>query len=256
MQILTKILLYQSPYTVSYISVDKIIVQDKMFYKNLGLKNGDCGDTDVNENLILKPRKILKFTTTALFLKPFIFECMNSDVYRAKVVSHLTNLSGCPENGTVFLKLILEPPDSEILDYAWNDRLLKLIWTRIEIENAFSWLSTLGGAYSALGDYFDHCAEEAGRISIRQYKLSRMLGDDGLAARSTLYSALAYAQKGNLHVSRNIVRKVAEFARMTRDKRLNRMCQGVWAKLKYLRSLKHNLSCEDHGIGNGIVVKS
>lgn len=32
-----------------------------------------------------------------------------------------------------------------------------LIWTRVEIENAFSWLSTLGGAYSALGDYFEHC---------------------------------------------------------------------------------------------------
>lgn len=41
--------------------------------------------------------------------------------------------------------------------YFRNDRMLRLIWTRVEIENAFSWLSTLGGAYSALGDYFEHC---------------------------------------------------------------------------------------------------
>lgn len=38
-----------------------------------------------------------------------------------------------------------------------NTRMLHLVWTRVEIENAFSWLSTLGGAYSALGDYFEHC---------------------------------------------------------------------------------------------------
>lgn len=38
-----------------------------------------------------------------------------------------------------------------------NERMLRLIWTRVEIENAFSWLSTLGGAYSALGDYFEYC---------------------------------------------------------------------------------------------------
>lgn len=87
-------------------------------------------------------------------------------------------------------------------------------------------------------------AEEAGRISIRQYKLSQMLGDDSLAARSRLYSALSQAQKGNLHIARNIVRSVADFARVTHDKRLMRMCQGVWAKLKYLRCLKKKSTLE------------
>lgn len=65
-----------------------------------------------------------------------------------------------------------------------------------------------------------------------------MLGDDSLAARSRLYSALAFAQKGNLRVARHIVRNVAAFARQTQDKRLNRMCQGVWAKLKYLKQVQ------------------
>lgn len=65
-----------------------------------------------------------------------------------------------------------------------------------------------------------------------------MLGDDGLAARSKLYSALSYSQKGRIKLARHIVRSVADFGRITHDKRLVRMCQGVWAKLKYLRSLK------------------
>lgn len=82
-----------------------------------------------------------------------------------------------------------------------------------------------------------------------------MLGDDGLAARSRLYSALSYSQKGRLKLARHIVRNVAAFGRETRDKRLIRMCQGVWAKLKYLRELrKKAMSCgKIEGTGNGKV---
>lgn len=74
---------------------------------------------------------------------------------------------------------------------------------------------------------------------MRQYKLSKMLGDDGLAARSKLYSAIAYAQRGHLKLARHLVRHIAAFARQTHDVRLNRMCQGVWVKLKYLQGEKN-----------------
>lgn len=94
---------------------------------------------------------------------------------------------------------------------------------------------------------FSFQAEEAGRISMRQYKLSKMLGDDGLAARSKLYSALSYSQKGKIKLARHIVRNVAAFGRAAHDKRLIRMCQGVWAKLKYLRSLKKKQGDGDIG---------
>ncbi|CAH4033740.1 unnamed protein product [Pieris brassicae] len=182
-----------------------------------------------------------------LFHTPFLIiyvteECVSfseENSYLRRNINNLFELSA-NKSETSFLKLILEPPDKEILDYAWNERVSYLVWSKIEIENAFAWLSTLGGAYSALGDYFEHCAEEAGRISVRQYRLSQLLGDESLAARSKLYSALAFAQKGNLKLSRQIVRQVAAFARSTNDKRLNRMCQGVWAKLKYLRQLSQN----------------
>lgn len=64
-------------------------------------------------------------------------------------------------------------PDDFYLDKAWQ--ILTCAWftetnkffrgrrveylarERLEVESAFSWLSTLGGAFSALGDSFDHC---------------------------------------------------------------------------------------------------
>ncbi|XP_063832965.1 uncharacterized protein F58A4.6 [Ostrinia nubilalis] len=233
MQLVTSVRLYRRPYTICYVSEEGLVIPDTQCCKLLGIECG-YGDYYYDSGY----RNKLKFVATAFFLRPFVQACINSDEYRYRVLLHLHKLCGFPEDGVVFLKLILEPPDKEIIDYGWNDRMLRLIWTRVEIENAFSWLSTLGGAYSALGDYFEHCAEEAGRISIRQYKLSKMLGDEGLAARSKLYSALSYSQKGKIKLARHIVRNVAEFGRATKDKRLIRMCQGVWAKLKYLRSLK------------------
>lgn len=38
-----------------------------------------------------------------------------------------------------------------------NRRALILTWEKVEIENLMSWLSTLGGAFSALGDSFESC---------------------------------------------------------------------------------------------------
>ncbi|XP_030037876.2 uncharacterized protein LOC115453325 [Manduca sexta] len=254
MQAITKVSLYRSPYTICYISEDFFVLPDEQIYKNVGLEAGDCCEIKITDERTRK-RKYLKLCTSALFLKPFVKETARSPAFRANLLSNLNKSSGYPSSGTVFLKLVLEPPDKEIIDYAWNERILTLVWTRVEIENAFSWLSTLGGAYSALGDYFEHCAEEAGRISIRQYKLSKMLGDDGLAARSCLYSALSYSQKGDLSLARHIVRTVAKFARRTHDKRLMRMCQGVWAKLLYLKSLKGSAQGKTES-NNGMVVRT
>ncbi|CAF4802901.1 unnamed protein product [Pieris macdunnoughi] len=231
-----KVDLFHTPFLIIYVTEECVSFSEEINYLRLLSSFGDLRIAKkINTEDRKGRRKSLKFILSALYLQPFMKICANSTLFRRNI-NILYELSG-NKSETSFLKLILEPPDKEILDYAWNERVSYLVWSKIEIENAFAWLSTLGGAYSALGDYFEHCAEEAGRISVRQYRLSQMLGDESLAARSKLYSALAFAQTGNLKLSRQIVRKVAEFARSTNDKRLNRMCQGVWAKLKYLRQL-------------------
>ncbi|CAK1541797.1 unnamed protein product [Leptosia nina] len=245
MQIVTKVRLFNSPFTVCYINEDHISLP-KEHANTIGIAKAKYntipdGDHNNKEDKRSEYRRAFQIKTTALLLQPLLKACYNSHMFRRNIIRNLVQLSG-NESETILLKLKLEPPDKELIDYAWNERILYLVMSRAEIENAFAWLSTLGGAYSALGDYFEHCAEKAGRISVRQYKLSRMLGDDSLAARSKLYSALAISQKGNLKLARGIVKEVAAFARSTYDKRLNRMCQGVWAKLKYLRQFHSNIN--------------
>ncbi|XP_041972029.1 uncharacterized protein F58A4.6 [Aricia agestis] len=240
MLLLVKVNLYNSPFVLFEVFKEDLIFYDVEVLKMIGLRTNSAIielDDDTKSERIKSTKKCLKLRANGLFLQPFVKECINSEIYRCCVINRLKQCE-MNLNTRVFLKLILEPPDKEILDYAWNMRMLQLVWMKVEIDKAFSWLSTLGGAYSALGDYFENCAEEAGRISITQYKLSKMLGDESLAARSRLYSALAFSQKGKLKISRHIVREVAQFARATKDNRLNRMCQGVWAKLKYLRQLQ------------------
>jgi len=46
-----------------------------------------------------------------------------------------------------------------------NERLERLVIERRELENAMSWLSTLGGAFSALGEEILHCVSMLHELS-------------------------------------------------------------------------------------------
>lgn len=55
----------------------------------------------------------------------------------------------------VVLKAI--PVSEGVLDIAWSRRAHAITWQKVEEENLMSWLSTLGGAFSALGDSYEKC---------------------------------------------------------------------------------------------------
>lgn len=112
-QAIIKIRLYKSTFTICCICDNHFVIPDKRTYKFLNVKNGEVRDIE-----IIKGEKKFKLTTSALFLQPFVRECVNSNIYRLNVVSYLREISGNIKS-TVFLKLILEPPDKEIIDYAW-----------------------------------------------------------------------------------------------------------------------------------------
>ncbi|PSN31555.1 hypothetical protein C0J52_24999 [Blattella germanica] len=116
----------------------------------------------------------------------------------------------------------------------------RLVLERRELDTAMSWLSTLGGAFSALGEEFLHCAEIAGRISVQQFSLALRLGDPFTVSRCKLYFALSLVQRGNLSKARRIIEQqyyLAQTAPVV-DTRLVSMCLGIWAKLKYEYELK------------------
>ncbi|KOC69301.1 Uncharacterized protein F58A4.6 [Habropoda laboriosa] len=127
----------------------------------------------------------------------------------------------------------LRTPKKQFLDYKWNERIIKIVMERREADHAMSWLSTLGGAFSALGEEFYHCAEKAGQISVKQFQLALCLGDPLLVARCKLYAALSLIQQDQFKIPRKIIRNIYKFSIDHNDIRLQNMCQGIWAKLKY-----------------------
>lgn len=78
----------------------------------------------------------------------FLNELKVSQNYRKIVIRNVKLKNG--------LIIQIKPPKREILDYEWNYKILQLVFFAAEFDNIFSWMSTLGGAFSSLGDQFSH----------------------------------------------------------------------------------------------------
>ncbi|XP_070572075.1 uncharacterized protein [Ptychodera flava] len=126
-------------------------------------------------------------------------------------------------------------------DLSWSNRMVPQINVRIHLEDAFSWLSTLGGAYSSLGDTYIHCSSRAGKISLQQLYLAWSLGEPFLESRCKLFLAQSLMQRGYLRQAKKIIRQQYKFAKAAlygRDERLVTMCLGTWHRLKYFYELR------------------
>lgn len=137
------------------------------------------------------------------------------------------------------LKVRLVHKMPEWIDFKWCDRMQCLVTKRMMLGDALNWLSTLGGAYSALGDYYQHHAVQAGEISMRQMRLAMEVGDQPTVIRCHLYFGLSLMQRGQLWLSRNIIRhqyKLATLLPVT-DSQLLDVCQGLWTKLRDRKSV-------------------
>ncbi|KAH8421395.1 hypothetical protein KR009_004080 [Drosophila setifemur] len=139
------------------------------------------------------------------------------------------------EHGVQLVWLQFQPPDKDTIDYKWADMLAHTLWEHIEVEHLMSWLSTLGGGFSALGEQFERCAETAGKISLQQLNIGLRLGDPFLQARCKLYYSISLIQRGQLRLAKHLIRQQYSFARVNEEKdlRLVRMCQGIWLRLGY-----------------------
>lgn len=172
----------------------------------------------------------------AYVVSAYIVTLTNSQTYRkaalTKLLQYLAYRLLNRINSSVIL-IRLYTPKKQFLDYKWNERITQMAIERREVDHAMSWLSTLGGAFSALGEEFQHCAEMAGKISIKQFELALRVRDPFLIARCKLYTALSLIQQGQLNKPKRMVRCIYKFSINQNDIRLQNMCQGIWAKLKY-----------------------
>ncbi|EDW07459.1 uncharacterized protein F58A4.6 [Drosophila mojavensis] len=139
------------------------------------------------------------------------------------------------EHNVQLIWLSFHPPERDTIDYKWADMLAHTIWEHIEMEHLMSWLSTLGGGFSALGEQFERCAQTAGKISLQQLTIGLRVGDPFLQARCKLYYSISLIQRGQLRKAKQLIRAQYQFAKQheEHDHRLVRMCLGIWLRLRY-----------------------
>ncbi|KAI5749890.1 hypothetical protein M8J76_011173 [Diaphorina citri] len=177
-----------------------------------------------------------------LSLDGYRFSCIKkilvmSPTYRRNVIEYFANLSK-DSNWKINVKLI--EPSQHVLDYKWANMIDSKVIERRELDNSFSWMSTLGGAYSALGDYIPNFAVIAGQISVRQLELAIRLGDTPVVIRCCLYYALSLIQQKKLHQARQVIQTQYNKAKQLPidDTKLINICKGIWSRLQYEWELK------------------
>uniref|UniRef100_A0A1B6KN83 Uncharacterized protein n=1 Tax=Graphocephala atropunctata TaxID=36148 RepID=A0A1B6KN83_9HEMI len=195
----------------------------------------------------LKPHtantKVLKMDGYGLSL--FLHCLYLSHKYIELVTNHLSskysNLSMLQNKGSKIylhqseLQINLTDPDKHIMDMTWARMACKTVYELCQLQYAMSWLSTLGGAFSALGEGQERCAKTAGMISVEQLRLAVRLGDDVIIAQCKLYFSLSLIQRGQCKRAKLIIQE--QFINMKRrlvvDRKTVNMCKGIWARLKY-----------------------
>lgn len=138
-------------------------------------------------------------------------------------------------NGIIFWEL--DDKICQIIDISWCARMNYCALERQHLDYLMSWLSTLGGACSALGDYSPGFALRAQAISVKQMELALRLGDPTLIARCRLYASISLIQQNRYKMAMKIIRDVYSWAKSLPegyvDQRIIRMCQGIWSKLRH-----------------------
>jgi len=101
----------------------------------------------------------------------------------------------CPSSGnlTVYLRIDSNP---HVMDKMWGRRIQRLVRERMEVEESLAVLSTLGGAYSSLGERDSRRAVVAGNIARLQLLLSSSRGDPNLVMRCCIYQVYSLCQRG------------------------------------------------------------
>ncbi|XP_032671895.1 uncharacterized protein LOC116844472 [Odontomachus brunneus] len=209
------------------------VVRHEQITGNQQRINTSAQDEDTSDKCATRlcTRGLISYLVSA-----YIATLSNSYVYRNSALRALFRWLHVKLHDRKCVQIIfirLRMPRRQFLDYKWNERLTQMVLERQEADHTMSWLSTLGGAFSALGEEFEHCAKMAGKISVRQFELALRLDNPLLVARCRLYSALSLIQRGYFRAPRYIIKQIYKFALEEKDWRLQNMCHGIWAKLQY-----------------------
>ncbi|XP_014290269.1 uncharacterized protein F58A4.6 [Halyomorpha halys] len=195
----------------------------------------------------IKPVEKFKVIMDSYLASLFYYVIKSSVSYRTLLANLIlkkkNNHASSNKVNRILVCVSIIHPKKEMIDYKGNRMFEISCLERRELDHAMAWLSTLGGAFSALGDSIENCATIAGKISVRQLQIAIRLGDPYLAARCKLYMALSLIQKHRFKLAKTIIEAQYLFASQGPiiDYRLKSMCLGIWAKLKYERKMLKEL---------------
>ncbi|KAK0417139.1 hypothetical protein QR680_012849 [Steinernema hermaphroditum] len=143
----------------------------------------------------------------------------------------------------LIVEIRLRPNEQYDVDYSWEVRVLGYVKKMLDKEKLMWNLSTLGGALSAMGDYFHSFADKAQQVSFEQLKIAHELGDPVIMARCRLYIAHALAQKGHFDASLSIIKREYHNGEELKSDMVMNCCRGLWSKVRHLKSVS---SCHGH----------
>jgi len=164
----------------------------------------------------------------------------SSDSYRQLVTNYWTNYL---QNSTT-LYLIKCPaikPTVQLIDYTGCKLAFTCLWKIIEQDDALHWLSTLGGAFSNLGEANESFAQRAGHNAMKQLLLGSCMGDISVVAKCQLFLAHSEMQLGRMKSATMLVRRVwssckrPPLSNLAITEKLEKMCLGIWSRLRYER---------------------
>ena len=122
----------------------------------------------------------------------------------------------------------------------WSDITMAALQRHIRLGTISLWISTLGGAYSALGDHSPLHAAEAELLAIKQYRVAIALGDPSLAGRCKLFVAWSYSQRGAYAAAEMAIASLErETIHRGSDEKLLHMCAAARIKMTHLRDVAH-----------------
>ncbi|XP_050443206.1 uncharacterized protein LOC126847154 [Adelges cooleyi] len=207
---------------VLYTSVDQLPLRESVELRALQLMvPNDSQPMDMDSNCL---ECVIKSLESSIDLRRSLMRKMS-------IITSMDN-----NNITVSVQDInLIEPQKYRLQYTWCEMYEKTNLEYRELEDIMAWLSTLGGAFSSLGDKTEQCAIVAGKISLQQLQIAIKIGDPLIAARCQLYVAISLMQRGQFKTARRIIKKQYLFVKshLVVDERLVKMCCGIWTKLRY-----------------------
>jgi len=162
---------------------------------------------------------------------------MNSSYsYRKFVTNFWTkNLqSSITLNLIQYQKLTIQP-----IDYTGCKLAFTCLWKIVEQDDALHWLSTLGGAFSNLGEANKEFALRAGQNAMKQLLLGSCMGDISVVAKCQLFLAHSEMQLGRMKSATILVKGVWSSCKkpplnsLAITEKLEKMCLGIWSRLRY-----------------------